>query len=271
MPGAKSIPAMKKPVFLVALLTLTMACGFSFAQQIDVEQPNDTPLDERIVYSHQNTGHVGVNSQGFQIGFNIGRIKNIHTINFWEGELGTLNSLKEIRLSSGYGSRWARPFVYGKINSVFVLRAGFGQERRIYGKPYWGGVELRWFYEGGASLAFMKPYYYNVIVYTPNGNGTYTETLEEHRFDEQNQWMEIVGRASFFKGFNELKLSPGIHAKGGLNFDFSKSESNVRALQCGLELECYPMGVTIIDSQRNRRLFLTFFLAFHWGSRFNKY
>lgn len=263
---------MKKPVISVLLFTLLLsACPFLLhGQEIDIDSPNGTPIEEKIIYNHQNSINIGIHSQGFLGGFKIGKIKNIYTTCNWETEFFTLNSLKEIRMISGYANPLARPFVYGKLNTVFGIRFGYGQEKRIYGKPYWGGVELRWIYEGGVSLAMLKPYYYYVLVYQENAMGEYEEVLDERRFDDQSQWLDIVGKAPISKGFKELGFSPGIHVKGGLSFDIGTSKTRYQAINFGVIAECYPMGVSIIDSQRNRRLFLTFFISYNWGSRFNK-
>lgn len=262
---------MKKPVIRVLLFTLLSACPFLLpAQEIGIDSPNGTPIEEKIIYNHQNSVNVAIHSQGFGCGFKIGRIKNIHTTCNWETELVTLNALKEVKLVSGYLSPLARPFVYGKLNSACVLRFGYGEEKRIYGKPYWGGVELRWTYEGGVSLAALKPYYYYVIVYNQNVLGEYEENIEERTFDDDAQWLEIIGKAPFSKGWKEISFSPGIHVKGGLSFDIGTSKTRYQAINIGAVAEYFPMGVSLLDSQRDRKLFLTFFLSYNWGSRFNK-
>ena len=161
------------------------------------------------------------------------------------------------------------PYVYGKLNSVYALRFGYGNERRIYGKPYWGGVETRWNFEAGASLALLKPYYYYVVVYYPTSTG-YEEIVEEQTFDQKDQWVEIIGRAAFMKGVNQTKVSPGVHATMGLSFDFAKSRTKAQALNVDVIAEYYPLGVSIMDGQRNPWLYLTFMLSYDWGSRFNQ-
>ena len=262
---------MKKPVFRVLLFALLTACPFLLhGQEIAIDAPNRTPIEERIIYNHQNSFNLCIHSQGFGLGFKIGKINNIYTTSNWETEFFTLNSLKEIRLISGYASTLARPFKYGKLNTVFGFRFGYGQEKRIYGKPYWGGVELRWIYEGGVSLALLKPYYYYVLVYKGNSEVDYKEVIEERKFNDQDRWLDIVGKAPLTKGFNEISLSPGIHVKSGFSFDIGTSRARYQAINFGAVAECYPAGISIVDSQRNRRFFLTFFLSYNWGSRFNK-
>ena len=240
------------------------------AQEIKIGSENDKPIEEKLVYHHQNTFNIALHSQGLGAGFKIGKIKSIYKTTNWETEFLSIHSPKEIRIvnSTEYN---ARPFVYGKLNSVFAVRFGYGAERQLFGKPYWGGAETRWNYEAGVSLAVLKPYYYYVTVYQANEDGSYEEIITEQTFDQSGQWSNILGRSSFFKGIGESSFSPGLHVKTGLSFDFSASRSSIKALNVGMVAEAYPMGVSIMDGQTNKWLYLTFYVSYNWGSRFNKY
>ena len=94
------------------------------------------------------------------------------------------------------------------------------------------------------------------------------ESVQEQTFE---QGIDILGRSAFTKGLGESKLSPGAHASLGLSFDIAKSRTSVQAINVDVKVECFPMGVSIIDSERDRWLFVTFMLSYNWGSRFNKY
>ena len=142
--------ALKQRLLRILMLTLFGACAFLLpAQNIDIQSDDDMPLEERLVYTRQNTFNAAIHTQGFGAGFKIGKIKSINVTRNWEVGVVSLHSLKEIKTLnlSQYNSR---PFVYGKLNSVYVIRFGYGEERRIFGKPYWGGIETRWTYEAGA-------------------------------------------------------------------------------------------------------------------------
>ena len=260
--------ALRQPILRIIMLTLFGACAFLLpAQNIDIQSEDDKPLEERLVYSRQNAYKIAIHSQGFGAGFKVGKIKNIHLTRNWQGELVSLRSLKEIKAVtlSQYNTR---PFVYGKLNYVYVLRFGYGEDRLIYGKPYWGGIETRWTYGVGASLALLKPYYYYVVAYEPSTSGGYIETIEEQTFEHG---INILGRSSFAKGFAETKVSPGVNASLGLSFDIAKTRTRVQSIDIDVIAECFPLGVSIMDSERNKWLFVTFMLSYNWGTRFNKY
>ena len=260
--------ALRQPMMRFLMLTLFGACAFLLpAQNIEIQSQDDKPLEERLVYTRQNTFSIGIHSRGFGARAKFGRIKNIHLVRNWEVGAVSLHSLKEIKTMniSQYNTR---PFVYGKLNHVYVLRFGWGEDRRIYGKPYWGGIETWWTYEVGASLALLKPYYYYVVTYQPSAEGGYYETIEEQTFERD---IDILGRAAFTKGIAETKLSPGVHASLGMSFEFGKSRIRAQAINVEVKAEGFPMGVSIMDSERNKWLFVTFMLSYNWGTRFNKY
>lgn len=260
--------ALKPQVLRMLMLTLLMACAFLLpAQNIDIQSENDKPLEERLVYSHQNTFKIALHSQGLGLGFKIGKIKTVNLTRNWFGEAVSLRSLKEIKTIT-ISQYTTRPFVYGKLNYAYVLRFGFGEDRLIFGKPYWGGVETRWTYSVGASLALLKPYYYYVIDYQPTASGDYVETIEERTFEPGRN---ILGRAAFTKGILETKVSPGVNASIGLSFEVGKSRTRAQSIDVEAKAECFPLGISLMDSERNRRFFLTFMLSYNFGSRFNKY
>ena len=261
--------AVKQRLLRILMLTLFGACAFLLpAQNIDIQSDNDKPLEEKLVYNHQNTFNVAIHTRGFGAGFKIGRIKSINLTRNWEAEVVSLRSLKEIK-TLNISTINMRPFVYGKLNYVYVARFGYGEERRIFGKPYWGGIETRWTYEAGASLALAKPYYYYVVSYQPSSTGDgYIEIIEEQTFE---QGVDILGKAAFIKGIGETKPSPGVHASLGLSFDIGKSRTRVQAINVDVKAEYFPLGVSIMDSERNKKVFVTFMLSYNWGSRFNNY
>ena len=259
---------LRQTLLRIFMLMLFGACAFLLpAQNIDIQNEDDKPIEERLVYNHQNSFKIAIHSRGFGAGFKIGKIKSIHLVRNWEAEIVSLHSLKEIKTMnmSSYNSR---PFVYGKLNYAYVVRFGYGEDRRIFGKPYWGGIETRWTYEAGASLALLKPYYYYVVTYQPSPTGGYIERIEEQTFE---RGLDILGKSTFTKGIGQTKLSPGVHASLGLGFDIGKSRTRVQSINVDAKAEFFPMGVTIMESEQNKRLFITFMLSYNWGSRFNNY
>ena len=113
-----------------------------------------------------------------------------------EIEIGTLKHPKEVKLSNPY-YQTPGTFVFGKINSVFLIRGGIGRQHEIFKKADLGGVAIRYFYTGGPVIVFYKPIYYKIIV-SP------TEYREE-KFDVTRHDPTMIYRKSAFtKGYHLL-------------------------------------------------------------------
>lgn len=223
---------------------------------------------EEIIYNRESTLHVTLHTQGLGAGYKHGKIKGIDRTTYWNFEVSYLRSLKQVKLMHYFNTA---SFVYGKLNDVLILRAGYEEERRIMGKPYWGGVELRWTYGIGASLALLKPYYYMVTVATPTQNGGYVEEYVYQTFEDSSQWIDIVGKAPFKEGLNEIKLRPGIHAKGGMAFEIGTSRIRAQSIEFGAMVEYFPQGIPLMAENPPDYVIPTLYLSYSWGSRYNKY
>jgi hypothetical protein len=84
-----------------------------------------------------------------------------------------------------------------------------------------------------------------------------------------------LDRASFFKGFKEISVVPGVFAKYGYNFEFGKEDRVIHALEAGIIAEGFIKKIEIIDftipdvslrkSAKNQHFFLTLFLSYRIG------
>lgn len=239
------------------------------AQEISIGNDDNRPIEERIIYSNETTLHATLHTRGLGFGFKAGKIRSIYKTTNWEFEISYLRSQKQIQLLGPYFS--STSFVYGKLNDVLALRGGYEVENRIYGKPYWGGVELRWLYGFGGSLALLKPYYYAVVVAVPSSTGEYIQSTEYQTFDNHSQWIDIIGKAPFRYGFNEIKLRPGIYAKGGMCFEMGTSKTSAQSLEIGVVAEYFPQGIPMMADNPKDYFIPTLYLSFSWGSRYNNY
>lgn len=254
---------------LFIAITFALTPAILEAQEISIGNDQNTPIEERIIYSHESTLHATLHTQGFGFGFRWGKIRSIYKTTGWNVEFSYLHSLKQIRIITGnYFS--TSSFVFGKLNEALLLRGGYHVERRIYGKPYWGGVELRWAYEFGATAAFLKPYYYNVLVVETTATGEYVAVEKRQTFDQYENWLDIYGRAPFSYGLNETKIRPGIYVKGGLSFEIGTSSTRAQAIEVGAVAEYFPQGLELMAENPKQPFFLTLYLSYNWGSRYNK-
>lgn len=205
-------------------------------------------------------------SQGWGANFSKGRNLSAFSKRMLEIEFVEMKSPKQVRVINQYFSN-AKSYVYGKMNTVFLLRGSYGMHKLLNRKPYWGGVELRMFYSGGASLGIAKPIYLYIL--TPLSD-FFDYQITEERYDPEAHFTDnIFGRAPFTKGVDEIKLHPGLHAKFGLSFDYGVYKSKVKTLEVGVLADFFPEPIRIMAENDPDYYFLTFYLSFNFGKRYN--
>ena len=207
-------------------------------------------------------------SNGFGFGMSKGHNSTVFKRRMLEAEFVTMKAPKEIKTVYPFADN-SKSYVYGKVNQLYILRGGVGFEKQLNRKPYWGGVEVRYLYHAGASLGLLKPVYLYIINYTQDPADPYYLTTE--RFDPEKHFYEnIFGRAPFNYGLSELKVHPGLYGKAGMNFEFGADNDRIKTLEVGAICDFYPQSVTIMAHNPPRNFFVSFYISFNFGMRYNK-
>lgn len=226
----------------------------------------DTILN-KVILKKETMGGGIIHTNGigliFRKGYNVSSFRK----NLWELELTGMKSNKEVKITNYFSTYYnAKSFIYGKLNKIYILRAGMGSQKLLNTKPYWGGVEVRFAYYGGFSLGMAKPYY----LYVLNQENFYTP--EPEKYDPEKHFPEIIyGRAPWVYGLDEVKFYPGLYLKGGLNFEFGEYNTRVKCLEVGVAVDGYPIPIPIVANVPESYYFLTAYLNFTFGKRYNKY
>jgi hypothetical protein len=246
----------------ILIILLLSGAVSSFSQ--DNEPEGYDSIADRVLLKKELTGGITIHNLGMGANFRKGINKTFFNSRIIEVEIVSMKHPKQIRVVNPYYYN-AKSYVYGKLNHVYILRAGYGFKKLLNRKPYWGGVELRLLYLGGISVAFAKP------VYLYFWDETYTYVKEE-KYNPDNYYHNseyIYGRAPFTDGLGELKVYPGINAKVGLSFEFGALNSKIRALEAGGILEYFPIAIPIMAFNPEQNFFITFYLNFSLGKRYN--
>ncbi len=245
-----TIQEYKYPLLIHPILHLIQSifilCIFSLSAFSQGEIDNQS----KILFSNQYTCFVGLNTNGFGIGYRYGKYvdylhKTTYTIQF-----ANLKSPKEIRLASSSGAS-----IYGKQNNVGTLQFSIGRKNEIYSKFDKNSVAIFWNYSGGFACAIEKPTYYHVLY--PDGK----DVVE--KFNDSNYTK--YGKASFSRGFNEIKLIPGLMAQTSAEFDFSRKNIYSSSVEIGTSLQTYLRKINIMCNDENSWFFVTLFVNLHFG------
>jgi hypothetical protein len=219
--------------------------------------------ERSILYKKEFTLSANIHSNGFGVNYTKGKFLTVYTKRFWEIDFATMRHPKEYQSNSIYSN--GQSYVYGKLNTLMVLRGGMGYHKVLFAKAEKDGVEIRYLYSGGLSLGIAKPIYYEIVT------GTNADVqLKDEKFDvNKTNASNIYGTSSFFTGINETTFHPGLYGKLGLTFDYDKQEKGVKRIETGVVVDLYPQKVPILALIDNKQLFVSFYISFALGEKWN--
>lgn len=241
-----------RSLVLFALLLLGLASAYAQGE-----------LDEqkKIFYRNEKSASLMLTSNGLSINFRLGKYIDGYRKKLYDLDVAFIKHPKEYKFSTiGSGN-----FVYGKLNTVIDFRPGIGFQKEQYRKNYAGGISVRYLYNYGVSIALLKPVYYVVEEpYIEEGVVMYREVVA--RFNPELHNPELIQeKASFFKGFSEIKVLPGLWAKASVSFEFSKRDAVIHAIEAGIVVEAFPKEIEIMANTSNKAIFLHLFAAYRFG------
>lgn len=253
------------------LLVLMVMIGFTFT---GLTQSTILPKEEAygpkgVVYNDEFAVNLTLHSHGIKLGFDKGSIKTYYKTTYYHFDVGYLRHPKEIRQSLNYQTTLdiSNSYTFGKKNSFFMVRGGFGTKRYFSEKTKHKGIAVGLNYEVGATLGFVKPYYL-LFAFREDGE----RRVREIKYSEENADLflddtRIQGKAGFFKGLDEVNVLPGLHGKIGTHFALGAFEQYVTALEAGIMVDVFFQEVPIMVIENNRRVFLNVYLTLQLGKR----
>ncbi|WP_212002754.1 hypothetical protein [Chitinophaga sp. HK235] len=212
-----------------------------------------------------------LNTDGWSGFVEMGYRKSRKVVNYFQFEFAEKKNPKETKRQGSGGSGFSfteRPFIYGKVNNFYQAKLGIGQRYLIGGKANKNGVEVDAIYYGGLSVGLLKPYYLNVKSQDgPEQEVKYDPSNPNNNFLNDGK---IIGAAGFGKGWSDLSVVPGLHARAGLRFDWAHFNEVVSALEIGVNAEMYTKKIQIMANQDDKQFFFNAYVSLQFGKRWNR-
>jgi hypothetical protein len=255
-------------LFLFALSFLFCSV-YSFAQDsamVKRPAPLDGDDDVTILYRKEASGGITIHSNGWGLTFKSGKHVTGFRKRILDFEFLTMKHPKEFRSPSLYDG--GNSFIYGKLNYVFFLRGGWGYQNILFSKGERSGVEIRYNYYGGVDLGLTKPVYLDIREDNPNNHDF--DILVSKRYDPNDPEQDIsniYGASSFFKGFGEMSLHPGVYGKFAISFEYAAWQQKIAAIETGFMLDYFPKAIPIMAYNENPNLFFNFYISILWGAK----
>ncbi|MCX6301251.1 MAG: hypothetical protein NTW82_03625 [Bacteroidia bacterium] len=242
-----------KKLLIIAVVLLFGAIPLFAQGELDEQQ--------KVFFRNERSFALLLNSDGY--GINYREAKRINYLNkrLLEIDMGIFKHPKEYKVSNPYAQS-ASSFVFGKLNSNIYLRGGIGHQHEMFKKADLGGIAVRYFYSGGPVISLYKPIYYKVLYLVPPD----AYQLRPEKFDLTiHQPQDIYSRAPFTKGLDEIKALPGLYAKGGFNFEYSKQDKVIHAIEIGTQISAFPKKIPIMASPDNKAIYFSLFVSYRLG------
>lgn len=270
----------KKFGFLIILIAATT---YTFAQNSNQASSREQKKQDRqkrlnelmkqyeegaLIYAKQSAFGFKLNTDGWAAFYEHGKYKTITKTNLWWVEFGERKSTKEEKVTTGQdigGGLFlvGSPYIFGKQNNFYSLRAGFGQQLLIGGKGNKNGVAVSGIYGAGISLGYLKPYYVTV----QDADGTKDIKYNDSTRDEFLDPAIISGATGFTKGFGEGKVVPGAFGRVALRFDYGRYNEFLSALEIGVTADYYSKEMPIMVDNPAKKFFFNGYIAIEFGRR----
>jgi len=252
---------------LLLFLGISICCCFLFAQEIEVGEAEM----EMITVKEWNL-LLCLNTSGFGIGFQQGKTPNYKDKHIWEVDFSYCIHHKAVL---GRTYQGGRAFCYGKLYDLFFLRGGYGYQRILTHKPYYGGVQIRYFFSVGASVCLGLPTFLVIEKREKIDSVTYFTYYEVERYDpnnaDHNNLGNIYGAAPFFNRFRQIAIRPGFYGKTGINFDFSNDPLKMQLLEVGVSIDIVFPFIQQMAFNRRKPAFFYAYIAYSFGKKKPRY
>ncbi len=248
------------------LLAAILFAGILHAQvETETKNVNANVYDEvKLLYRNEASGGLIVHTNGFGLNYRRGWHVTAARKRMFEIDLVTFRHPKEIKTVNQYYDH-PKGYYYGKLNSLVILRPGFGYQNVIFTKPEHNGIEIRFVTFVGVSLGLAKPIYLEILEDTPIPQ---QKAVVTQRYDPAKHFQDnIYGRAPFMRGVGETKLYPGGYAKFGINFEYGSLDDDVKAVETGIIVDIYPKAIPLMATERNQQVLLSLYLSFNYGAK----
>ena len=164
-------------------------------------------------------------------------------------------------------------FKPGKSNGLYVLRSSIAIEHTLFKKYHEDGIKLNLILGGGLNIGFLKPYYVEYVVeIDPNTNILITDFAQYdpnvHNLDLNGSTAgTVISSGGFFKGFDGIKVRPGLNAKIAMSFEFGEYKSSLQGIEIGFLTDIFTERMVTFPEAKNKFLFTSGYVGIFYGRR----
>src|ERR1035437_8512550 len=192
---------------------------------ISLYAQGELDAQQKIFFRNEKSFAILLNSDGIGLSYRGAKRIDYRNKRLFEIDAGTLKLVKEYKQASQYVQ--GSSYIFGKLNSTIFLRSGIGHQHELF---------------------------------------TNADEVIEKKFDSSSaSGQDIYSKAAFTKGLDETKVMPGLYAKAGFNFEYSKEDKIIHAIEFGGQVNAFPQKIPIMAGSDNKALFFSLFVSYRFG------
>ncbi|MEO9966141.1 MAG: hypothetical protein ABJF11_10155 [Reichenbachiella sp.] len=178
-------------------------------------------------------------------------------------ELMNVKHPKEHRRNSVSGN----PFIYGKSNYLYAIRAQYGRDFILFKKAPQQGVQINASIAAGPTIGIIAPYFVKLGEGEAVPFGFDPQTVGAGKTPTLYSYQSIAGTGHLFQGLGQSSIKPGVNLKASLTFEMGAFKSNVTGFEIGSMIETYAGGIELMPAESNKSTFLSAFITLFYGHR----
>lgn len=223
-------------------------------------------------YTHSLAAAGRLNSDGWSAGLVYGHKKQNGRLPLWQLTFSEVKDEKETNQQGTsafpqFGS--GTPYIFGKINNLYLLQLGYGGEKILLPALLYGNVAIGIRYSGGILIAMLKPYYL-YLIYSDYSTSPATIVMKEEAYSEQNkeQFLDrnvIIGKVEWTRGLGNMNYLPGIYSEISLAIIPKNTKRYFERIILGSKVSLYSNKLSLINNNQNSLWELALFSSIEIG------
>jgi len=239
--------------------------------------------EEGVIAYHKHSAFgFKLTSDGYGGFFEIGRAKSIKKALLFQLDISERKHQKEEKQTNI--ALPTSPFIYGKINYFYPVKIGVQQQILFGNKTNRNGVSVTGNFGGGIALALLRPYNLEIndlkkgdrkfirydskdsTIFSNGGQPSYVADSVLFTDGSLLSFLQVSG-SGLGKGWNQMKVTPGLYAKAALRFDYGKYNEMLSAIEVGLTGEYYSKKIPQLVYTNPKAYFISAYVSIMFGRR----
>ncbi len=263
-----------KKLFLILFGSIISLSVFAQSDSLNARQTKKQERRDRIEsiikqeeegvisYTRHTAFGAKLTTDGYGAFLEIGRAKSIKKGFLFQLDISERKHRKEEKQQVNFNT--TAPIIFGKINFFYPIKLGVQQQFTMGNKGNKNGVSITGNLGGGVIMGLLRPYQIQI---DSTGGGDRSWISYEKNPDDYFKTNYYIGGPTLFKGWNNLKVIPGVYVKPAVRFDYGKYNEMITALEVGLTAEFYSKKIPQMIFQKQEQFFFSAYVAIVFGRR----